>query len=148
MKIFCYCRDAPPGQSCQAAVQELIKLSNEVQQNPSVILPYIELKLTVFELQRKDIQLHESGKLLHSVKHKINDTPNFEEEFDKVFEYKELQEKKQEFLKKLSDKSLANYSEYESRISVLRELKYIDNEDRGKTMCFLLTTFFIFHLNQ
>ena len=103
----------------------------EVHSNPEIILPYAELKLNKFELQTEDIKLHETGKLLLPLKEEILSFSNFEEEFDQVFKHKELQQKKLELLKALSDEYLGNYPEYESRVKVLRELKYIDHEDRG-----------------
>ncbi|XP_014209081.1 helicase SKI2W [Copidosoma floridanum] len=123
-------KDALPGPSCLAAIEELCKLSKDVHKKSDVILPYLELKLNKFELQTKIIELNTLGNVLHTVISKIGDISNFEKEFHQVFQHKELEQKKQMLLKRLSDEYLGNYPEYESRVKVLRELKYIDHEDR------------------
>jgi superfamily II RNA helicase len=113
-------------------MKELIKITLEVHENSSVILPYIELKRSDFYLQQKDKLLQDKGNELSIFKDKIESIPNFEDKFYKIFKQKELEQKKQELLSKLSVKNFENYSEYESRVKVLKELNYIDNEDQGK----------------
>ncbi|CAB0043711.1 unnamed protein product [Trichogramma brassicae] len=38
-------KDAPPGPSCQTAAEELKKLSHEVQHNPNLLQPFLDLRL-------------------------------------------------------------------------------------------------------
>ncbi|XP_058790896.1 superkiller complex protein 2 isoform X2 [Phymastichus coffea] len=123
-------KDATPGPSCQSAVEELIKITTETFSNPSFLFPFVELKLNCFELQTKDLTLHEVAKNLEEIKNRIVMDSNFEEEFEQVFKHKELEQKQQDLFKTLSDEYLSNYPEYEARVKVLRELKYIDSEDR------------------
>lgn len=115
-------------------MEELLKISLEVHQNPNIILPYVELKLASFELQTQEslLELTDHEQTLLAIIHQVEDMPNFEEEFEKVLKYKELMQKKQLLIRKLSDEYLSNYPEYESRVKVLKELNYIDNDDRGK----------------
>ncbi|KAJ8672979.1 hypothetical protein QAD02_004240 [Eretmocerus hayati] len=123
-------KDAPPGPSCVTAMTELNKISLGINDDSTVILPYVELKLNNIELHGKDLMLNEVARSLMAIKDRIISTPNFEEEFHQVFINKELQQKKQELMNKLSDAYLSNYPEYESRVKVLKELNYIDHEDR------------------
>ncbi|KAL7296485.1 hypothetical protein TKK_0009926 [Trichogramma kaykai] len=126
-------KDAPPGPSCQTAAEELKKLSHEVQHNPNLLQPFLDLRLSNnynFEIQTRNILMGSFIQQLFELRNSISKINNFEEEFDKVFKYKELQLKKIDLLKKLSDEYLSNYPEYVSRVQVLRELKYIDHEDR------------------
>lgn len=109
----------------------MTKITADAFTNPSSILPLVELRPNDFELQRKDLLIHQVGNVLQSLRTQLVSFENFENEFDQVFKHKKLQQKRQELLKKLSDEYLSNYPEYEGRVKVLRELKYIDEEDRG-----------------
>lgn len=121
-------------------MDELNKISLEANENEAALLPCVELKLNNFEQQRKNITLHDTGNKISSITNKLTSEPNFEEEFEQVFKHKELQQKKQELLKSLSDEYLGNYPEYESRLNVLRELNYIDHEDRGEILAQNITS--------
>lgn len=94
----------------------------------------MELKLASFELQTQELllQLNDIEQTLMAIIYQIEDMPNFQDEFEQVLKFKELAQKKQQLVKKLSDEYLSNYPEYDSRVKVLKELNYIDHEDRGK----------------
>lgn len=111
----------------------MTKISFEVQENPGLIQSYAELKMSNFDLQTQEslLQLNDIEQTLLAIIHEIEDMDNFEEEFEQVLYVKELMQKKQMLIKKLSDEYLSNYPEYESRVKVLKELNYIDHEDRG-----------------
>lgn len=113
-------------------MEELERLHFEALENLGILHPYVELKFHQFELQNQAIQMHDIYKAIENIAE--TQDPNFEEEFDKVFQYKELQQRKFELSKRLSDEYLDNYPEYQSRVKLLKELKYIDDDDRGKKL--------------
>lgn len=86
-------------------------------------------------MRNTEANLHHICQKLQEIQDRLGDMPNLEEEFYQVFKYKELEQKKYELLKGLSDECLGNYREYEQRLAVLKELDYIDREDRGKFFC-------------
>ncbi|OXU24095.1 hypothetical protein TSAR_004469 [Trichomalopsis sarcophagae] len=128
-------KDAAPGPSCVAAMNELTTLSLAVQDDLSVIQPFLELKIQCMDIKDLDLQnkvalLYHIYQMLKPIQDKLEGTTNLDQEFCQVFKYKELEQKKQELLKRLGDEYLGNYPEYESRLAVLKELDYIDREDR------------------
>ncbi|KAK4884408.1 hypothetical protein RN001_000679 [Aquatica leii] len=132
-------RDAPVGQKCSIAIQELLKLTmNMVDKNNVDRVTFIDMKV-------KDIHLHESMLNLNKSKDLLLDhisstqIPNFEEHFLTVFNKKSLEDKKEFLQHQLSYASMSLYPEYEKRINVLKELNYINSLNRvelkGKVAC-------------
>ncbi|KAF5305755.1 hypothetical protein FQR65_LT07651 [Abscondita terminalis] len=132
-------KDAPIGQKCSFAIQELHKLTiNMVDKSNPNRLSFIDMKV-------KDIDLHESMLNLNKSKDLLLDhisstqIPNFEEYFLTVFNKKSLEDKKEYLQHQLSYASMSLYPEYEKRIRVLKELNYINSLNRvelkGKVAC-------------
>ncbi|KAI4466855.1 atp-dependent rna and dna helicase [Holotrichia oblita] len=65
--------------------------------------------------------------------------PNFEDQFASVFRRRSLEEEKRHLMFSLSNASLSLYPDYESRINLLKELKYVDNQNqitmKGRVSC-------------
>lgn len=82
------------------------------------------------------IDLKPEEKKLKELKHILNcysiaEVDNFEEHFQESFYRKELEEKKKELLIKLSDEQLRDYPDYINRVNILKDLGYIDQNERG-----------------
>lgn len=127
-------RNDPPGQSCSYAIQELTKINiNAVEEKK---IQYLDL---TNDLKVDDAILYERIQILNRLKEHLRDLigsvqiPNFEEHFHSVFTKKSLEDKRNQLQFKLSNHSLTLYPEYESRILLLQELKYVDSQNRGKT---------------
>lgn len=56
---------------------------------------------------------------------------NYEEQLKEVFRVKSLEMKKENLEYLLSYQSMSLYADYQSRLDVLRELKYVDNKNSG-----------------
>lgn len=127
-------RNDPPGQSCSNAIQELIKINiNAVEEKK---IQFLDL---IHDLKIDDALLYEVIVILNKMKENLRDLigsiqiPNFEEHFLSVFTKKSLEDKRNQLKFKLSNNSLTLYPEYESRILLLQELKYVDSQNRGRT---------------
>lgn len=125
-------RDDPPSQTCHQAIQELTKLTQRVHSDADVNY------FTIADFHISDLDLTEEIKML-DVKKKnldlhVNFTKiaNFSEQFAIVYKRKHLEEKVEHLSFMISHRSLTLYPEYLSRIEVLKELNYIDDQNRGK----------------
>lgn len=124
-------RDDPPGQTCQQAIQELAKLTNNIINNSDTNLQYLTFPV-------KDITLSQEVDYLNAKKKdlvaQINCTKiaNFQEQFYTVFKRKHLEEKLENLKFSMSSRSLSLYPEYMYRIDVLRQLGHINDQNRGK----------------
>lgn len=110
------------------AVQELISLSFNAAANVQILWPYIEPS------SKNDFQLRIKHR--DKLKAKLNDMrcmeiPNFEEQFRPVFERNQLEDKKRQLQLKLSDEGMALYPDYLNMVALLKQLRYIDNDERG-----------------
>lgn len=130
-------KDDPPGQSCQAAIQELTKLTLAVSdKNKGVVeLNYLDF---LHDLKINDQNLYDNVLLLNIRKESVFDQldnvqiPNFEEQFAAVFNRKYLEDQREKLKFQLSHASMSLYPDYESRILLLKELKYVNSQNRGK----------------
>jgi ABC-type phosphate transport system auxiliary subunit len=110
------------------AIQELTSLSFNASTDARILQPYIEPS------SKDDFQLRiqHRDKLkanLHNMK--CTKIPNFEEQFRPVFERNQLEDKKRQLQLKLSDEGMALYPEYLNMVALLKQFKYIDNDERG-----------------
>lgn len=62
---------------------------------------------------------------------KCTEISNFEEQFEIVFNRNELENKKMELQLQLSDKGLSLYPDYTNAVALLKDLGYIDNDNRS-----------------
>ncbi|XP_076748700.1 superkiller complex helicase subunit twister [Xylocopa sonorina] len=120
-------RTEPPSQTYEVAMQELMTLSLNASCNPSILQPYIKMKLNY------DISMKVQH--LYSLKTNVSDMKctemlNFEEHFKIVFERSELENKKNKLQLKLSDEGLSLYPDYTNAVAFLKDLGYIDNDER------------------
>ncbi|GAB1863836.1 Helicase SKI2W [Camponotus japonicus] len=120
-------KNDPPGQTCQMAIQELTSLSFNAAANAQILCPYIE------PVSKSDFQLRIKHR--DKLKAKLNDMkcieiPNFEEQFRPVFERNQLEDKKRQLQLKLSDEGMALYPDYLNMVALLKQLKYIDSDER------------------
>lgn len=124
-------RDDPPGQTCYQAIQELTKITQIISADQNNAF------LTESDYHIKDIDLNTQ---FHYLKNKKNDLnahkqytriANFEEQFAIVFKRKQLEEKVDHLKFMISHQSLTLYPEYLSRIKVLQEFRYINDQNRG-----------------
>ena len=143
-------RDNPAGPSCQSAVQELSRLSQSA--NLDFVQPLQNWKWTnmdlVTQMQELDIL---KGRL--SSARCINCS-----QFDQHFENTYISMVKKEELQRtqflMSEDGLQHSAEYHSRLDVLKELNYVDNQAtlqmKGKVACEmgsheLMITELVFH---
>lgn len=127
-----------PGESCAFAVKELLKFSMSVKEN-SKNLGCLHL---IHDLKLKEHELYETVLHLYAQKDRCvehlqyTNVPNFEHNFRTVFRrrYAEtsLENEKNKLQYELSYASMSLYSEYEKRIELLKELKYVDPQNRGE----------------
>lgn len=128
-------KDAPPGQSCLDAVQHLLKLTKSYNDGDTSALQFLHF---ISDLKVNEQGLYERLKTLYALKERIFEDlestkiDDFEELFDGVYNQKSLEEKKKNLEFLLSNASLSLYSDYESRIKLLREWNYVDNQNNGK----------------
>ena len=129
----------PPAQSVSSAVQQLIKITDQMSQSP---IPDDILTLKEFRVQ--DLDLVSSVQKMIVAKEALDsvdcrDDTGFDETFETVFSVMSVKDEieRMEFL--CSEASLALLPDYNCRISVLRELQYIDNNKvvqlKGRVGC-------------
>lgn len=119
-------RDNPPSQTCQHAIQELLKLSTDFSdENLHNIFAAKDLEL----FQQLEVLKFKHTKLVSMLHH--TKIANFEEQFVSVFKRKHLEAKLKKLEFQLSSGSLMLYEDYKSRIEILKQLKYVDEENRG-----------------
>ncbi|XP_063988290.1 superkiller complex protein 2 [Diachasmimorpha longicaudata] len=118
----------PPGQTCQMAIQQLNSLSLQALRTPTVLEPYVEGLVSNPEMIKRSKNMIKLQKQIHDVK--AIDIPNFEEHFEEVFARNELETRRRNLQFQLSDESMALYPEYVNRVEVLKQLGYIDTDDR------------------
>ncbi|KAM3962423.1 superkiller complex helicase subunit twister [Aphomia sociella] len=134
-------KDAPVGSSCASVVQELSRLSHAVRTGATKF-EYINLKqslpVTSGELLHLLDDMAEYEEKLRAQK-KHTDIANFKTEFAIVYERKQTERKRDKYKRLLSFENLALYPDYQRRLLVLRELKYIDEHDsvmlKGRVAC-------------
>lgn len=118
-------RDNPPSQTCQHAIQELLKLSTDFSdENLHNIFAAKDLEL----FQQLEVLKFKHTKLVSMLHH--TKIANFEEQFVSVFKRKHLEAKLKKLEFQLSSGSLMLYEDYKSRIEILKQLKYVDEENR------------------
>ncbi|KAJ8924217.1 hypothetical protein NQ315_007008 [Exocentrus adspersus] len=137
-------KDDEPGQTCLQAVQELHKLTLLANSNSSSTnkLEYLHY---IVDLKVNDPELYRNLLEMYNLKDKIIDQlpntqiPNFEQQFMTVFRRQFLEDKKKNLEFKLSNASLLLYPDYENRIALLKQLNYVDNQNRvqlkGRVAC-------------
>lgn len=121
-------RNEQPGASYEAAMLELMILSLNASRDDSVLKPYTEIKMnydadmkvkTLLDLKQAAYSMYACSKIL-----------NFEEQLEVVFERSELESKRNKLQLKLSDEGLSLYPEYTNAVALLKDLGYIDNDER------------------
>ncbi|XP_076659791.1 superkiller complex helicase subunit twister isoform X2 [Halictus rubicundus] len=121
-------RNEPPSPTYETAMQELMTLSLNAARDSSILKPYVEMKLN-YDVDMKMQHLF----LLKQRVYNMNcmKMSNFEEQFEPVFERTELENKMKTLQLRLSDEELSLYPEYTNAVALLKELGYIDNDERG-----------------
>uniref|UniRef100_A0AAR2LKJ7 SKI2 homolog, superkiller viralicidic activity 2-like n=1 Tax=Pygocentrus nattereri TaxID=42514 RepID=A0AAR2LKJ7_PYGNA len=127
----------PPGQAISTATQELLRLAEANPDGIATLDPVNDLHLKgvdVVEGVMRQRVLQDSLKDFH-----CTHSPTFTEQFARVQERMSLQEELDRLLFLVSDLSLTLLPEYNQRIKVLKELKYIDESDavqlKGRVAC-------------
>ncbi|KAL1501935.1 hypothetical protein ABEB36_007162 [Hypothenemus hampei] len=124
----------PPGPTCSRAVNELLQLSMLANETPGSL----ELLHFIKDLKVNEHDLYQALNRMYTIKDRLIDhlgstqIPNFEEQFNMVFERKFLEEKKARLEFKLSKASLTLYPDYQNRIDLLRYLGYVDSNNTVK----------------
>lgn len=127
-------KDSPPSQSVVKAIAELSELNNSVISG-EVKLQFINLRKGVDIVKGELSTSFEKFDQLEVELERIlpyTNISNFEHEFLCVFERKQLERKRDHFEYMLSNCSLTLYADYCSKLKVLEELKYIDEQQQGK----------------
>lgn len=129
-------RDAPPGQTCVEAVNELRKLTISANSSdPQKVLNYLHY---VADLKVNEQDLYHNLKDMYDLKEKLLKSlscinkDDFEKLFSKIFKKKHLEEKRRHLQYLLSHESLSLYPEYENRIELLKRMEYVDPQNRRK----------------
>uniref|UniRef100_A0A8B9JVF4 SKI2 homolog, superkiller viralicidic activity 2-like n=1 Tax=Astyanax mexicanus TaxID=7994 RepID=A0A8B9JVF4_ASTMX len=127
----------PPGQAISTATQELLRLA---EANPDGITSLDPVN----DLHLKGVDVVEGVMRQRVIQDCLKDfqcthSPTFNEQFARVQERMGLQEELDRLLFLVSDMSLTLLPEYNQRIKVLKELKYIDESDavqlKGRVAC-------------
>lgn len=117
----------PVGQQCRYAVDKLASLLEPPKQCLNLMELWDKPDAT------RDIICH--LKELHTTLNHIDFSivPNCDQLFEEVFDYMDLKRQKEEKIKELSHKisikSLSSYADLQRRLSVLRKLEYIDDNN-------------------
>lgn len=126
-------KDDPPGQACQSVIQDLQKFTlseTDVQ--------YIEFAPDDLELSILLKHLYVLESAISNLRNTLR-IPNFKQNFRLIFERKSLEDDLKRLEYSESHKSLSLMPEYENRIKVLQELRYVDQQRRielkGKVAC-------------
>ncbi|KAG6800914.1 helicase SKI2W [Apis mellifera caucasica] len=120
-------KNEEPSQTYKTAMQELMTLSLNASHNSSILKPYLEMKMN-YDVDRKLQHLFDLKKAVYDMK--CREILNFEEQFEIVYERSELESKKNKLQLKLSDEGLSLYPEYTNAVALLKDLGYIDNDER------------------
>lgn len=137
-------KDAPPGQTCVEAVNELQRLIISANTtSPQNVLGYLHY---VSDIKINEQTLYCQLKEMYDLKEKLVKTlpntkvPEFEQLFLKVFKKKYLEEQRRNLQYLLSHESLSLYPDYENRIELLKRMEYVDSQNRRE--CILDTKIF------
>jgi len=132
-------RHDPPAQSVTLAVQQLIKTTDGL----AGLRPEILHPLTDFRVQ--DLELLTKVQKLNSLRTKIDEmeevtlSPDFPDQFDKVFGVMSVKEELERCEYLCSEASLSMLPEYHCRVEVLKRLKYVDTncvvQLKGRVAC-------------
>ncbi|KAI4880050.1 hypothetical protein NFI96_019916 [Prochilodus magdalenae] len=127
----------PPGQAISTATQELLRFAEANPDGIATLDPVNDLHL-------KGVDVVEGVMRQRVLQDSLKDfqcthSPTFTEQFARVQERMSLQEELDRLLFLVSDMSLTLLPEYNQRIKVLKELKYIDETDavqlKGRVAC-------------
>ncbi|XP_010898478.1 helicase SKI2W [Esox lucius] len=127
----------PPGQAISTATQELLRLAEANPDGVASLDP-------VNDLQLKSVDVVEGTMRVRALKDTLKDfscshSPTFSEQFLRVQERMKVQEELDQLLYLTSDQSLSLLPEYNQRIKVLEELKYVDKSRavqlKGRVAC-------------
>ncbi|XP_047115180.1 helicase SKI2W [Schistocerca piceifrons] len=116
-------RDAPVGESCNYALQELLRITHS---------HIAEKTLFFFDTFREIAATNmDDFQRLHRLKEEIKTfdfsrVPHFEKQFENVFARKELERKREHLKFSQSHRSMTLFPEYEKKVKLLQKLKYID----------------------
>lgn len=129
-------RDAPIGQSTQAALTELYNLHKAVKEKKTK-LQFVSLTT--------ELKILQEWELLKFARKKVDELllytkiSNFEQEFRPVFDRQQLEAKQAELKFKMSNQNLALYPEYQYKLEILKRLNYIDDQHavtlKGRVAC-------------
>ncbi|GJQ84402.1 tst [Trypoxylus dichotomus] len=138
-------KDSPIGESCKNAIQELLHLTISMRNSENKAEIGVRYLDFVQDLKVDDATLYSNVKELNCQKDLLLDhvtcvqMPNFEDQFTAVYKRRSLEEEKRHLMFSLSNASLSLYPDYESRINLLKELKYVDNQNqitmKGRVAC-------------
>ncbi|XP_017891371.1 helicase SKI2W [Ceratina calcarata] len=120
-------KDEPPSSTYESAMLELLMVSLNASRDESILQPYTEMKMN-YDVDMKVKTLLDLKKAVYAMT--CSKMLNFEEQFEVVFERSELESKKNKLQLKLSDEGLSLYPEYTNAVALLRDLGYIDNDER------------------
>ncbi|XP_067012923.2 superkiller complex protein 2 [Anabrus simplex] len=116
-------RNRPPGQTCLQAVQELTRFSL----NPTMVAyTYMPSNLdTALKAQLDRLwDLQETITAMN-----FAHVPNFQEQFETIFERKQLEKQKDTLMWLQSNQSMQLYPDYQGKVRVLRDMGYIEKNN-------------------
>ncbi|XP_055373906.1 SKI2 subunit of superkiller complex protein [Condylostylus longicornis] len=135
-------KDSPPGQSVLKAVTELNQLNESYISNPNSLQTMDLKKGFSLNIEEEDEYLwrefNTSKKNLREIL-PYTSIANFKSDFKTVFEKKNLEMEVDELKFRSSPKSLTLYDDYSYKLKVLKELGYVDKNEKvllkGKIAC-------------
>ncbi|XP_035903826.1 helicase SKI2W [Anopheles stephensi] len=132
-------RDAPPSQATVEAVASLAELNAKVIEAGSVTGT---LECVRFQRDLTNLELSEQLKIAQDRLSRwvpYTNIADFEHEFALVFDWKQLERKLDELKYQASYESMSLYPDYQRKLQVLQELKYIDEMQqvamKGRVAC-------------
>lgn len=112
----------------QTAIEKLMTLSLKAYRDSSVLQPYLQMRMN-YDIDMKLNHLCELEKAMYDIN--CTEIVSFEEHFEVVYERSELESERNKLQLKLSDEGLSLYPEYTNAVALLKDLGYIDNDERG-----------------
>lgn len=145
-------RDDPPGPTTAAVLEDLVKYATNSEEA-------IEVMNWVKDFRIQDMDLLDSVHQLHSLRARISEmqvckTSEFRSQFVRVYNKRTLQDELEHTEYLLSERRLQFMPDYHKMLDVLRQLKYIDDNNtvqlKGRVACEmgsneLLMTELLFH---
>ena len=118
-----------PKEKLNIVLEELLKINNELNENKSTIKNVNYLKICENDLSISEIIKNKENTELKQISNPCHTCKLREKHFNEYSKRKVKIDKLEEMKKKISEDNLRYFKEFQSRIEILKNLEYIDNEN-------------------